>query len=225
MFRLFIIFAFVTIALSGTAIAQTAAETLPSPTPAPTPVKRRPMLDQFGTGAFANIGATSPTSSAEPITKLEYIDQDTFEILVALTEKAEFLETELRRALGENVDISPSSRFRKYFDHHIEGILNVSAMQRTGSLGGAGIKSGELTKLLLQNEKSCIEILAVLDAGAAEYARFSKELNGVSVKYGIPLLENASSETRLDKPMLLKKIMAQMNTNFARVKRQMAVKK
>ena len=211
--------------LSITSIAQSTASTSPSPTPKP--ATRRPMLDQFGlsTGVLANTGSAALTATAEPIAKVEYVDESTFETLSVLIEKSEFMETELLRVLSDNVDISPSSRFRKYFEHHIEGIMNVSEVQRTGSFGGAGIKSGDLTKLLQQNERTALEILAVLDAGSAEYARFNRELNGVSEKYAVQLLESPSAGTRLDKPTLLKAMMARMNSNYARVKKQMAVRK
>lgn len=211
--------------LSITSIAQSTTSASPTPTPKPAP--RRPMLDQFvlSTGVFANTGSTTPTATAEPVTKVEYVDESTFEILMVLIEKSEFMEAELLRVLNDNVDISPSSRFRKYFEHQIEGIMNVSEVQRTGRFGGTGIKTGELTKLLQQNERTALEILAVLDAGPEEYARFSNELNVVSRKYGVPLLEGPSAGTRLDKPALLKAAMARMNSNYARVKKQMAVRK
>ncbi len=135
------------------------------------------------------------------------------------------MEAELLRELSDNVDITPSSPFRKYFEHHIEGIMHVSEVQRTGKFGGAGIKSGDLTKLLQQNERAVVEILAVLDAGPEEYVRFSKELNGVSEKYGVPLKESPAAGTRLDKPALLKAMMARMNSNYARIKKQMAVRR
>ncbi|MGB7207653.1 MAG: hypothetical protein WBD27_03235 [Pyrinomonadaceae bacterium] len=209
------------IVLSGTSIAQSTT-TAPSPTPA----TKRPMLDQFGlsTGVFAN-GSTASTANAKPVTKVEYVDQHIFETLIVLIEKSEFMEAELLRVLSDNVDITPSSRFRKYFEHHIGGLMNGSEVQRTGIFGGEGIKSGEITKLLQQNEKTIEEIFAVLDVGPAEYARFSKELNDVSEKYGVPLLESPSAGTRLDKPALLKAMMARMNSNYARFKKQMAVRK
>ncbi len=223
MLRSFIIITLATLALSTSGIAQPAGST--SPTPTPTPVKRRPMLDQFSIGVFASPGQSTPsTAVAEPVGAVEYVDQNTFEVLTTLTEKAAFLETELSRVVADGVDISPSSRFRKYFEHNIEGIRNVSAAQRTGAFGGAGIKGEKLTKLLLDNERAAIEILAVLDAGAAEYARFSTELNTVSKKYDLPLLDSPSAGTRLDKPALLKAIMARMNSNYARLKRQMSVR-
>lgn len=225
MFRKEFFFLPLAIMLSSTSIAQSTTSASPSPTPKP--ATRRPMLDQFGLsgGVFANTGSTASTATAEPVTKVEYVAESTFETLSVLIEKSEFMEAELLRVLSGNVDISPSSRFRKYFEHHIEGIMNVSEVQRTGRFGGAGIKSGELTKLLQQNEKTALEILAVLDAGPEEYARFSNELNGVSEKYGVPLLESPSAGTRLDKPALLKAMMARMNSNYARVKKQMAVRK
>lgn len=185
------------------------------------------MFDQFGlsTGVFANTGPAASTAASEPIAKVEYVDESTFETLSVLIEKSEFMEAELLRVLSDNVDISPSSRFSKYFEHHIVGIRHVSEVQRTGRFGGAGIKSGELTKRLQQIEKTAVEIVAVLDAGPEEFARFSEELNGVSEKYGVPLLESPSAGTRLDKPALLKAMMARMNSNYARVKKQMAVTK
>jgi hypothetical protein len=185
------------------------------------------MLDQFDVGVFANIGSTSsapPAATVAPV-KSEYVDRATFEILTALAEKAAFLEAELSRVLGERVDIAPASRFRKYFEHQVTGVLNVSSVQRTGSFGGAGIKGPELTRLLVENERIAVEILAVLDAGPAEYAQFSKELNEVSAKYGLPLIESSATATRLDKPALLKAMMVRMNSNYAMVKRQMAVNK
>ena len=211
MTRLFIIFTLAIILQSGYTIAQ--STTSASPPSTPKPVTQRPMLDQFGlsTGVFANTGSTASTATAEPITKVEYVDESTFDTLRQMIESSEFMESELLGVLRDNVDISPSSRFRKYFEHHIEGIMNVSEVQRTGSFGGAGIKSGDLTQLLKQNERSALEILAVLDVGPTEYARFGKDLNGVSEKYGVPMLETASAGTRLDKPTLLKAMMARMN--------------
>lgn len=219
MIRLFIVFTHAIILLSSGAIAQ--------PTASPTPATVRPMLDQFGlsTGVFANTGSTASTATAEPLTKVEYVDESIFGSLNVLIEKSEFMEAELLRVLQDNVDISPTSRFRKYFEHQIVGILNVSAIQRTGSFGGAGMRGGELTKLLQQNERTAVEILAVLDAGPAEYARFSKDLGGVSKKYAVSLLERPSAGTTLDKPALLKAMMARMNSNYARVKKQMAMSK
>lgn len=211
--------------LSSAMLAQSVPSASPSPTPKP--ATRRPMLDQFGLskGVFANTGSTAPTGTAEPLTKVEYVDESIFEILVVLKEKSEFMEAELLRILSDKVDISPSSRFRKYFEHHIEGSMHVSEAERTGGFGGAGIKSVELTKLLQLNERTGLEILAVLGAGPEEYARFSNELNGVTTKYGVPLLESPSAGTRLDKPALLKAMMARINSNYVRVKNLMAVRK
>jgi hypothetical protein len=222
MIRLFIILTLAAVT-SGTSIAQSTTSASPSPTPA----VRRPALDQFGlsTGVFANTGSTASTATAEPVTKVEYVDQHIFETLIVLIEKSEFMEAELLRVLSDNVDISPSSRFRKYFEHHIGGLINVSEVQRTGMFGGEGIKNGDLTKLLQKNEETIDEIIAVLNTGPEEYAQYSKELNGVSEKYGVLLLETPSAGTRLDKPALLKAMMARLNANYARVKRQMAVRK
>lgn len=223
MIRLFNILTLAIILGSGCAIAQSTTTVSPSPTP----TTKRATLDQFGlsNGVFANKESTVSPANAEPVTKVEYVDQNTFDNLLVLIEKSEFMEAELLRVLSNNVDISPSSRFRKYFEHHIEGIMYVSEVHRTGGFGGKGIKNGDLTKLLQQNERTVFELLHILDAGPAEYAQFSKELNGVSEKYGVPLLESPSAGTRLDKPALLKAMMARMNSNFARVKKQMAVRK
>lgn len=217
--------AFVIILQSGCAVAQSTTTASPPPTSA----AQRPTLDQFGlsNGAFANRSPAS-TANTEPVaktTKVEYVDPDIFETVNVFIEKSEFMESELLRVLSDNVDISPSSPFRKYFKHHIEGIMYVSEMQRTGRFGGAGIKNGEVTKLLEQNERTVLEILCVLDAGADEYAQFGKELNGVSEKYGVPLLETTTNGTRLDKPALLKEMMARMNRKYALVKKMMLVKK
>ena len=211
--------------LSITSIAQSTTSASPSPTPKP--ASRRPMFDQFGlsTGVFANTGPAASTAASEPIAKVEYVDESTFETLSVLIEKSEFMEAELLRVLSDNVDISPSSRFSKYFEHQIEGILHVSVLQRTGQFGGAGIKSGDLTNLLEQNERTAVEILAVLDTRPADYARFGKQIKDVSEKYGVPLLESPSAGLRLDTPTLLKAMMARMNGNYARVKKQMAVRK
>ncbi len=210
--------------LSSTLIAQSTTSTSPSPTPKP--AARRPMLDQFGVsnGVFANTGLTS-TVNSQSVTKVEYVDQHIFETLSVLIEKSEFMEAELLRVLRSNVDIAPSSGFRKYFEHHIVGIVDVADVQRTGRFGGEGIKSGEITKLLQQNETTVVEIMAVLDAGSEEYARFSNQLNDLAKRYGVPLLETSSTGTRLDKPALLKAIMARINNNYARVKKIMRVKK
>lgn len=209
--------------LSSTLIAQSTTSASPSPTPA----ARRPMLDQFGvsTGVFANTGSTASNVNSQSVTKVEYVDQHTFETLSVLIEKSEFMQAELLRVLSNNVDISPSSGFRKYFEHHIVGIVDVADVQRTGRFGGEGIKSGEITKLLEQNETTVVEIMAVLDAGPEEYARFSNQLNDLARRYGVPLLETSSTGTRLDKPALLKAIMARINNNYARVKKIMRVKK
>lgn len=60
MIRLFIIFTLAIILQSGYAIAQSTT----SASPSPTPVKKSPMLDQFGlsTGVFANTGSTASTA-------------------------------------------------------------------------------------------------------------------------------------------------------------------
>lgn len=222
MIRLFIFLTFILILQNGCTVAQSTTSAFPSPTPS----SQRPTLDQFGlsNGVFANTKSTASTADTKP-TKVEYIDQNTYETLIVLIEKSEFLEAELSRVLSDNVDISPSSRFRKYFEHNIGGLINVSEVQRTGMFGGEGIKNGELTKLLQKNEETIDEIITVLNTGPEEYAQYSKELNGVSEKYGVPLLEIPSAGTRLDKPALLKAMMARLNANYARVKKQMAVRK
>ena len=204
---------------NGCAVAQSTA----SASPPSSPAAKRTALDQFGlsTGAFSN-GPKTSTADSEPPTKVEYVDQQIFETLNVVIEKSEFLEGELLRVLSDNVDISPTSGFRKYFKHNIGGLLNVSEVQRSGVYGGKGIKSGNITKLMIQNEKTIDEILTVLDTGPEEYARFGKELDGVSEKYGVALLKSPSAGTRLNKPALLTAMMRRINSNYSLVKKQMA---
>jgi hypothetical protein len=220
MIRQITIFSFAIALLGGYTVAQS-----PSSSPSPMPAQR-PTLDQFGlsNGVFAKGEPTAPTDGKTANT-VEYVDQSTFDILNQLAEKSKFLALELTRALKENVDVSPPSRFRKIFAHHVEGIMHVSEAQRSGRFGGKGIKSGELSKLLVQNERTVFEILHVLDAGAAEYEQFSEELNGVSERYGVRLLDIPLAGTRLDKPVLLSAMMARLNGTFANIKRKMAVLK
>jgi hypothetical protein len=208
--------------LSSTSIAQSTTTASPSPTP----VTKRPMLDQFGlsNGVFANKESTASTANAEPVTKVEYVDQSTFDNIRQMIEISEFMEVEMLYLLRNNVDISPASGFAKEFQSIIV-ILNVSEADCSGRFGLEGIKSGELTKLLQQNERIASEFVTVLNTGPAEYTRFTKKLNGVSERYGVPLLENPSAGMRLDKPALLKAMMALINANYALVKKQMAVRK
>ena len=210
--------------LSSTSIAQ--STTPASPTPTPKPATRRPTLDQFGlsTGVFANSGKTVSTENEQPVAKVEYVDQGTFHTIRQMIESSKFMEVELLYLLSNNVNISPGSGFAKEFQGNIVNNTTVGEAC-DGSFSGASIKGGELAKLLQQNEKIASEIVAVLDAGPAEYAQFSKELNSVSEKYGVALLASPSVGTRLDKPALLKTMMARMNSNYARVKKQMAVRK
>lgn len=217
MIRPLIVFTFAIILQSATAIAQS---------PTPTPATRRPTLDQFGlsNGVFASNGSTSSPADGTTL-KTQYVDQGTYDILIAVVEKSEFLGAELSRVLNDKVDISPTSKFRKYFEHNLEGLFNVSAVQRSGQFGGAGIKSDELSNLLQQNEKTIFEILAVLNTDAEEYARYSKEIRSASEKYGVPLLKTPVDGMLLDKPALLKAMMARMNSNYARVKKSMVVSK
>jgi hypothetical protein len=211
--------------LSSPSIAQSTTSASPSPTPKP--ATRRPTLDQFGlsNGVFANKESTASTANAEPpVSKVEYVDQGTFDTIRQMIETSEFMEVELLYLLSNSANISPGSAFAKEFQRSI--VINTTVGEACdGSFSGESIKSGELTKLLQQNEKIASEIVAVLDAGSEEYARFSKELNGVAEKFGVPLLENSSAGTRLNRPALLKAMMAKINANYARVKKQMAVRK
>ena len=221
MIRLFVILTLAAVT-SGAVIAQSTTTASPSPTPA-TP---RPMLDQFGlsTGVFANSGKTASTENERPVAKVEYVNQSTFDTIRALIEISEFVEVEMLYLMRNNIDISPASTFAKDLQRNMVVIVNFSE-ECSGRSGWEDIKSGELTRLLQQNERIASEIVTVLNAGPAEYARFSKELNGVSEKYGVPLLDSQSAGMRLDKPALLKAMMAKINANYARVKKQMAVSK
>ncbi|HMT06461.1 MAG TPA: hypothetical protein PKA82_00550 [Pyrinomonadaceae bacterium] len=195
-------------------------------TPTPTTAASRSTNDQLGrNNGVKTISEVKPsTVSSVHDGKVEYVDGAIFNTINSIIEKSEFLEKELIRALDSDVDVSSSSQFRRYFEHNIGGLLNVSQVQRSGAFGGKGIKSGELSKQLEQNEKTIDEILAVLGSGTNEYVRFAKELNGISEKYGVPLLEESSAETRLNKPMLLKAMMARLNSRYALIKNQMAVR-
>lgn len=221
MIRVFIILTLAAVT-SGTVVAQSATSTSPTPKPA----EQRPTLDQFGlsTGVFANSGKTVSTGNEQPVAKVEYVDQSTFDNISQMIEISEFMEVEMLYLLRNNVDTSPASGFAKEFQSMIV-ILNVSEADCNGRFGLEGIKSGELTKLLQENERIASEFVTVLNTGPAEYTRFTKKLNSVSEGYGVLLLENPSAGTRLDKPALLKAMMAKINANYARVKKQMAVRK
>lgn len=227
MLRASIIAGLLTIMLGSMAFGQAS----PTPMPLPTPAKRRPMLDQFDVGVFANSRPPGPaTQSAvsappSPAPKSELVDQATYDMVTALIEKSAFLGTELERVLRSGEDIAPSSRFRKYFEHQIEGLLSVSSIQRTGAFGSEGISSPGLADLMKRNERTAVELFAVLDVGPTEYARFTKEMNTVSAKYGVPLLDSPPAVFALDRRALLKAMMAEMNRNYAEIKRRMAVAK
>lgn len=209
------------IAAGCSALAQSPPPASPAPSPKPA---TRPALDQFGlsSGVFANKARSNADDDDAAPGSIEFVDQETFVILSQMVEKSKFMEGELLKALSNNVDVSPPSAFTKYFLHHVVGLAHVSEVQRTGRFGGPGIKDGGITKLLMLNERAILEIDAVLRAGPAEYARFRKELNAVTEKYGVPLLEHELNGTLLDKPELLRVIVSRINTNFARLKKKMA---
>lgn len=196
-----LILAFAIVLLAGCSVAQTQS----TPSPSPTTIVRRPPLDQFGVsnGVTVNGASTPSTVEKKRVVRVAYVDQNTFDIVSQLIDKSAFLETELSRVLGENVDISPSSRFKKYFEHNIVGIMHVSEVQRTGKFGGEGIKNSELNKMLLQNEQTVADILDILNTSQEEYEQSNK----------------------LDKPSMLKAKMAQLNQTFSSVREQMAVKR
>lgn len=224
MVRPLIIFTFAIVLLSSSSTAQSTTSASPSPSPTPTPATRRPTLDQFGlsTGAFAG---PASTANAETTAKTEYVDQETFDAISQVIEKSKFMEAELLKALRENVDISPTSRFPRYFERDFLSLMTISEAQRTGRFGGAGIKDGDITKLLQQNEQTAFEIVGVLYTDAGIYSRFSGEVDAITEKYGVPLLAKSADGMRLDKPALLKAMMARINASYARVKKQIAVRK
>lgn len=209
--------------LPSAAIAQ---ESSTSPQPTPRPAVRRPGLDQFGlsSGVLSGTQSGEASASARAI-PTEKVDESTYEIISQVTEKSRFMEGELLRALQGNVDISPNSKFHKYFMHHVGGLGHVISVQRTGEFGGAGIKPGEITRILQENERTILEIDAVLSAGAAEYAQFKAVLDTIAKKYGVAMMSDLSGGTPLNKPELLKVMMSRINSNFSTVKKSMVVGK
>jgi len=206
------------------------AQTTPSPSPTPKPQPRRPGLDQFGlsSGVFSrsSAGLNGSGTEAEPVTK-EVVDADTFDTMMVVIEKSEFMEAELRRVLiaEPGVDMSAGSQFTKYFVHQVVGLMHVSSVQRDGRFGAPGIRSGQISRLLEGNEGVAHDISAVLSTNSLQYARYPARFDAISEKYGVPLLVSPVHGTLLDRPALLRVMMARMNANFARLKRIMTARK
>ncbi|HQU91653.1 MAG TPA: hypothetical protein PLK77_05110 [Pyrinomonadaceae bacterium] len=213
--------------ISGAAIAQTTPSGSPSPTPKPQ--ARRPGLDQFGlsNGVFSrSSGDANPDASANaaPVTK-EFVDADTFDTITVLIEKSEFMEAELKRVLTRepDVDMSAGSPFTQYFLHNMIGLTFVSLARRDGRIGSPGIKTGQITKLFRDNEGLVYEMSAVLGTSSTQYARSRPRYDAIAEKYGVPLLATPVHGTLLDRPALVRVLMARVNANFARVKKIMTV--
>jgi len=227
------ILAVVLLGLASVAFGQSSQPApVPESTPVPKPSVKRRGLDQFGlsSGAFStNTPANANRDAAvglEPVAK-EYLDPSTFDIIVVSMEKSQFLEEELLRVLQREpgVDMSEGSPFSQYCLRHIVGVMHVSAVQRSGKFGGAGIRPGQITKILEEIENTIHEISAVLGSSPAAYARQRTHMNAISERYGVAIPTSPTSDIPLDKPTLLKLMMAKINGNYARLKRTMAVKK
>jgi hypothetical protein len=228
MLRVTIILVLAVASTTVSAIAQSAA----TPTPSPTPKQpaRRPSLDQFGlsSGVFASSSSSGTdakgNASSASLTK-EYVDADTFEMINVVIDKSAFMEAELNRVLAvePGIDLSPGAPFTKYFLHHMVGLSNVSAVQREGTYGGQGIKSGRLTNLLKQNEGIVSEMAELMSVGAKE-SPDTKQL-AANEKSSVPLRPSTSDGILVDKAALLKAMMSRINSNYALVKQIMAVRK
>ncbi len=224
--RLTLIFAIVAVATCVTSFSQAPAP--PTPSPTPKPQVRRPGLDQFGlgSGVFASRPSSSTTADYTIAGVKEYVDPHIFEVITVGMEKSRFMERELDRVLkaDASIDLSPDSNFTKYFLHHMFGLVHVSETQRTRQFGGAGIKGVQLNDLLVQNRDLVSDMVKVMTSGAKEYAQSSKELNGVSEKYGVSLLQDTSDAMPLDKRSLLKSMMVRINSTYSKIKAIMVAK-
>jgi len=103
--------------------------------------------------------------------------------------------------------------------------MMLSETHRLDLLGLGAVKSEPNKKLLFQVQDSANDIIQVVAVEAGGYIRFSKEWNGLSDKYSVPLLDAEANALKLHKPALLKAMMRRMTTNLAQLKRQLMVKK